>query len=109
MSPPARATTKEFVIHGVTQGGKTFRPSDWCERLCGVMARFRPEGSGARESHLGYSPYVRPIVTEGMKGVVVDERLRDLEPMAYDFVVNFARDNDLVTAEICTLPEPEPA
>jgi hypothetical protein len=40
-----------------------------------------------------------------VKCVVVDERLRDLEPMAFDFVMNFARDNDLPVYEGCTMPE----
>jgi len=38
--------------------------------------------------------------------VVVDERLRDLEPMAFDFVMNFARDNELQVVEACLLPDP---
>jgi hypothetical protein len=37
--------------------------------------------------------------------VIVDEALRDIEPMAWDFVMNFARDNDLQMGEICLLPE----
>jgi hypothetical protein len=35
---------KEVVILGVTLEGKTFRPSDWAERLAGVMSQFRPGG-----------------------------------------------------------------
>lgn len=40
-----------------------------------------------------------------MKCVVLDERLRDLERMAFDFVLNFGRDNDLVISEARLLPE----
>jgi len=32
--------------------------------------------------------------------VIVSEALRDLEPMALDFVLHFARDNALVITEI---------
>jgi hypothetical protein len=32
--------------------------------------------------------------------VLVDEALRDLEPMAWDFVMNFARDNGLQVREV---------
>ena len=42
-----------------------------------------------------FSPYVRPVMVEGTKCVLVDERLENLEPMAMEFVRNFARDNDL--------------
>jgi hypothetical protein len=38
--------------------------------------------------------------------VIVSEALRDVEPMAWDFVMNFARDNDLQTTEACLLPDP---
>ena len=60
---------REVFIQGVTLDGKTFRPSDWAERLCGVMACFKPEGfGGGRDSHLQFSPYVRPVVLDGEVG-----------------------------------------
>lgn len=96
----------EFLIHGVTVHGKPFRPSDWSERLCGVMAVFRPGGgSRGRDALIGYSPYVRPVSLGHVKCVLVDPSLRELEPMALDFVVNFARDNLLcvTTAEAAHL------
>lgn len=88
---------RQFVIHGVTESGSRFRPSDWAERLAGVMAQFRPAGCAG--NHLTYSPYVLPVVIDGVRGIVVDLRLRDLEPLAYKFVVDFARDNYLKTEE----------
>ena len=30
----------EIVIQGVTSEGRTFRPSDWAERLAGILASF---------------------------------------------------------------------
>jgi hypothetical protein len=90
----------EFLIHGITAEGKPFRPSDWSERLCGVMSGFRPGGAlpGSR-GLIGYSPFVRPVSVNGVKCVLVDPALRELEALAFDFVVNFARDNELrVTA-----------
>ncbi len=61
------------------------------------MAQFRPPGVVG--THLTYSPYVLPVVMDGVRGVVVDQRLRELEPLAYKFVVDFARDNNLKTEE----------
>lgn len=98
---------REFFIQGITSDGRPFRPSDWAERLCGVMACFRPEGSGGPHAHLQYSPYVRPVVLAGVKSVVVNEELREVEPLAYHFVVDFAKDNDLQVIDACLLPEPE--
>src|SRR5690242_755753 len=95
----------EFFIQGRTTDGRQFRPSDWAERLCGVMACFRPEGSKGRNSHLQYSPYVRPTVLGGVKSVVVNEALREIEPLAYHFVLNFAKDNNLQIVDACLLPE----
>jgi hypothetical protein len=96
----------EFFILGVTSNGRQFRPSDWAERLCGVMSRFRPEGSGGRNAHLKYSPYVHPTIINGVKAVVVSNTLRKIEPLAYHFVVNFAKDNDLQVVDACFLPLP---
>jgi hypothetical protein len=86
-----------FVILGQTLQGQRFRPSDWAERLAGVMAPYRPPGSGV--GHLTYSPYVVPRVIDNVKCVVVDERLRQIEPLAWKFVHDFASDNQLQTLE----------
>ena len=97
---------REYFIQGVTLEGKTFRPSDWAERLAGAMSCFRPEGtSRGIASYIGYSPYCVPTTLNGVKCVVVNEALRDVEIMAWDFVMNFARDNHLQVAEACSLPD----
>jgi hypothetical protein len=96
--------TNEFFILGLTSNGKQFRPSDWSERLCGAMSSFRP--NTGRHAHLCYTTFVRPILLNGVRSVVVDHALRELEPLAYHFVVNFAKDNDLQILDACLLPEP---
>ena len=101
---------REFFIQGITLAGKTFRPSDWSERLAGALSSFRPKsGAGGIGAHIGYSPYCVPRVIEGVKCVIVSEALRDLEPMAWDFVMHFARDNELQVVEACLLPDAPPA
>jgi len=100
------AKPREVFIQGVTQDGRVFRPSDWAERLAGAMSCFRPEGAGGGiGAFIGYSPYCVPRVINGVKCVIVNEALRDVELMAWDFVMNFARDNNLQVAEACLLPE----
>ena len=100
------AEPKRFFIEGVTAEGKTFRPSDWAERLAGALSSFRPEGvSRGAASFIGYSPFCVPRYLGDVKGVLVDERLRGIEPMAWDFVMNFARDNALVVVEDPVLDE----
>ena len=88
----------EVFIQGVTRDGRTFRPSDWAERLAGVMSSFRP-GGAQPGSHLSYSPWCIPTVIDGVKCVIVNRALRDHEPMAWDFVINFAKDNELKVSE----------
>jgi Protein of unknown function (DUF3579) len=91
---PDRTAKPSFVILGMTRSGKPFRPSDWAERLCGVMASFRPGGIGLH-AHLTYSPYVMPGMQAGVKCVHVNGRIDQIEPKAYAFLISFARDNDL--------------
>ena len=89
-------TPRQFYIQGITADGRVFRPSDWAERLAGAMSAFRPGGGvGGPAAHIGYSPYCVPQVVAGVKSVLVNEALRGIEPMAWDFVMNFARDNGL--------------
>jgi len=98
---------REIFIQGLTRDGRTFRPSDWAERLAGAMSCFRPGGQrGGVGQAIGYSPYCIPTVIGNVKCVVVNEALRDIEPMAWDFVMNFARDNDLQVGEACLVPDP---
>ena len=94
---------KEVFIQGITLDGKTFRPSDWADRLCGVMSPFRP-GGPQPGSHLTYSPWCIPTLINGVRCVVVNAALRDAEPMAWDFAMNFAKDNGLQMAEACLIP-----
>jgi hypothetical protein len=99
----------EFIILGVTSKGRQFRPSDWAERLCGVMSCFRPAGSGGRNAHIKFSPYVYPTNMNGVKAVVVNNALKSVEPLAYHFVVNFAKDNDLQVIDANAAPAPTDA
>lgn len=101
-----KQVAREFFILGLTSDGKQFRPSDWADRLCGVMACFKPEGSSGPNARLQFSPYVRPTLLNGVRAVAVNERLRDIEPLAYHFVVDFAKDNDLQVVDACLLPDP---
>jgi hypothetical protein len=101
----AKPAPTEYFIQGITESGKRFRPSDWSERLCGVMSGFGPKAKGPN-AYMQYSIYVRPTMVGDTKAVILDARLRDVEPMAFDFVLNFAKDNELVVSEACELPLP---
>ncbi|CAM3747194.1 PhnO-related protein OS=Castellaniella defragrans (strain DSM / CCUG 39792 / 65Phen) OX=1437824 GN=BN940_11541 PE=4 SV=1 [Castellaniella denitrificans] len=86
-----------LIIHGKTLEGQRFRPSDWAERLAGVLSQFRPAGSIANP--LSYSPYAMPRTLNGLPCVMVDHRLRQLEPLAWKFACDFALSNRLQTTD----------
>ncbi|TWO69382.1 DUF3579 domain-containing protein [Caenimonas sedimenti] len=102
----ASSNPKEVFIQGITQDGRAFRPSDWAERLAGVMSPFRP-GGAQPGSHLSYSPWCVPTVIDGVKCVIANRDLRDHDPMAWDFVINFAKDNNLHVSEGSFVPPPK--
>jgi hypothetical protein len=79
----------EIVIQGVTASGQSFRPSDWAERLCGMMSVF------GEDRHLSYSPFLKPVVAAGVRCVVVDKALETIDPAAFRFLLGFASDNEL--------------
>jgi hypothetical protein len=92
-------TSKELFILGITRQGKMFRPSDWAERLAGVMSTFHP-GGAMPGSHLRYSPWCIPTSIGQAKCVIVHSDLRDYDVMAWNFCVNFAKDNDLQVSDV---------
>ena len=99
--PMSTDKPRQFTIRGITADGREFRPSDWSERLAGAMSSFRPgSGTGGIGAYIGYSPYCVPLLQGGIRCVRVSEALKGIEPMAWDFVMNFARDNGLVVTEV---------
>jgi len=96
----------KYLIKGLTNSGLIFRPSDWSERLCSVMAEYRTVPrlrivtDEAREHKTrGYSNCIMPTIIDGVKSVILDTKLKDIEILAFEFVMNFAQDNDLVVEE----------
>lgn len=79
----------DLVIKGITPSGQQFRPSDWSDRLCGVMSAFGPD------EQLRYSPLVTPALRDGLRCVIVRRQLAELEPRLFKFFLSFALDNDL--------------
>ena len=99
---------RSLLIVGLTLDGKVFRPSDWSERLAGAMSAFRPARSNPGiASFIGYSPYCVPRTVDGHKCVLVNEALRGIEVLAWDFVMNFARDNQLEVRDVAPLTQPK--
>jgi Protein of unknown function (DUF3579) len=96
----ARMIASRIVIQGVTLNGRAFRPSDWAERLCGIMSTF------GGDQQMRYSPFVRPMMLDGVRCVLVEASLAQSEPRAYRFLLDFAKDNDLTVIDP-NAPTPE--
>lgn len=83
----------KWVIRGVTEEGKKLRPSDWIERISSTLASF------GTDQRLQYSNAVAPCMIDGEKCLVVARNLHDINPAAYDFVMGFAKSNQLCIRE----------
>lgn len=82
-------TIKEIIVHGTTSNGKVFRPSDWAERLCGILSSFN------KDNRLSYHEWVRPILIDKVRCVAIDAKLETINPSMFRFLMDFAADNDL--------------
>jgi nitroreductase len=90
---------ENLVIIGETRDGKVFRPSDWAERLCSLTSAV------GNNKKLKYSQFVSPGTTPaGIKTAIVNPRLHKLDPLAWKFVLDFARDHNLKLETGCVPP-----
>ncbi|MDH5546819.1 MAG: DUF3579 domain-containing protein [Gammaproteobacteria bacterium] len=85
--------SKKLIIESVREDGSKLRPSDWIERLSANMAEF------GKDHRLHYSNKVRPKVIDGEKCLCIDSRLQSENPEAFEFILGFARSNQLRTRE----------
>ncbi|MGB4882610.1 MAG: GNAT family N-acetyltransferase [Neisseria sp.] len=83
----------EIIIHGTTSTGKVFRPSDWAERLCGILSSFD------QGNRLAYHKWVSPMLVDQVRSVAVDKKLEEINPVMFRFLLDFAHDNDLRVME----------
>ena len=90
--PPTAAS--QLIIRGFTSTGQTFRPSDWAERLAGVLSTF------GLDWRINYSPYIHPVSCDRVKCLIVDKKLEHIDSRAWGFIMDFARDNDLVVEPV---------
>ncbi|KUY98130.1 MULTISPECIES: DUF3579 domain-containing protein [unclassified Burkholderia] len=97
----ARGRIDGHLIRGITRAHKTFRPSDWPERLAGVITLFVGERRPGYPCAL--SRLAMPVVDGGVKCLFVSDELRGVCADAFEFAMQFAADNDLLV-ELQTAP-----
>jgi len=93
------AAGSKVVIEGITEDGQLFRPSDWAERMSGILSTFR-------NHRIIYSPLLRPSIQNEHKCLVLDKSLKDSNPALYEHILEFAHKNKL---KICGEADPSDA
>ncbi len=88
----------EIVIRGMTTDGRTFRPSDWAERLAGTFSIM------GIDNRMHYSSHVQPVFRAGLRCVAIEKVLEQKAPKVYGFLMDFARANNLDVVEGRTAP-----
>lgn len=84
---------KKILIKGVTKDGNKFRPSDWAERLYYALATYGPN------KKLIFNPMVNLKQGDNFKCFVIKPDLQEKEPMTFDFLIDFARSNNLLITD----------
>lgn len=98
---------KKLIIEGITEDGKTFRPGDWIERLCGSVSSYGADRRSKHPPHQHSGPerrqcrvnFLQPQTIDGIKCLVVDLVLCDANPAAYQFLMDFVSANRLRTRD----------
>lgn len=96
---PTRLDVKKIIIEGVTESGRTFRPSDWAERMSGTLSSF------GRDHRIHYSPLLQPTMINGIRCVLVDPDLKEQHPEIFAYIMSWAHNNHLKVSEADSPPE----
>ncbi len=84
---------RTLIIQGLTKDGRKFRPSDWAERMSGMLSSF------GDDHRIYYSPQLRPVSIGGVKCIALDEELKISHPGIYQQIMDFAARNNLEIIE----------
>lgn len=85
----------KYIIQGYTEDGRKFRPSDWIDRIASM-------GASYGDSHrLVFSELLHPELYEGEKCLIIDTELEVKNPIMFQYVLNFAKSNQLKMLQVC--------
>jgi len=88
----------KYIIEGVTEEGRKFRPSDWIDRIASMGASYDMQ-------RLVYSDMLHPELYEGQKCLMIDMALEQENPGMFQYVMNFVTSNHLKMTQVCDLDE----
>jgi hypothetical protein len=93
-----------IIIQGVTRQGRPFRANNWAERLQDCISYGFQDPKQLQSCMLAphemkqkvrFSPSLQISFRQGIKSLMVKRELWETNPEGYEFLLNFARDNDL--------------
>jgi hypothetical protein len=87
--PRKNDTTTLLIIEGIRENGTKFRPSDWPERISSTFAGF------GKDHRLHYAPGLSPRILNGQKVLAIETAMQEKNPIIYQAVIKFARENNL--------------
>ena len=82
-----------IIIQGQTKEGRKFRPSDWAERMSGVLSTF------GKDQRIHYSSMLQPLSINGVKCVALDQSMKNEHPELFSHIMDFAEMNSLNVIE----------
>lgn len=88
----------KYIIEGITEDGRKFRPSDWIDRISSMGASYNMQ-------RLVYSDMLHPELYEGQKCLMIDMALEQDNPGMFAYVMNFVKSNGLKMTQVCDLDE----
>jgi hypothetical protein len=77
----------------MTTNGRKFRPSDWAERMSGMLSTF------GRDQRIRYSPLLYPMTVNGVKCISIDPDLQKCHPEMFTYILQWAESNRLNIVE----------
>lgn len=89
----------KYIIEGMTEDGRKFRPSDWIDRISSMMASY------GQSHRLVYSELLHPELFNGSKCLIIDTELEIKNPSMFEYVMHFAKSNNLKMSKVCDLDD----
>ena len=86
---------KYLYIVGKKKTGEKFRPSDWSERLSDCLYCFD------EEQEINYFNYICTDNYDQTKALKISNELKEIDPIAFNFLIKFADDNNLTIEKKC--------
>ena len=111
----SQTSPTRMIIQGVTLKGQKFRPSDWAERLQDCLAIHQDcstthggkdlnqlrncMASCSIKGKAHFSPHIHINFNYDTKSLVIDRQFWETRPNEYQFLLNFAKANELKMIE----------